>query len=96
MRKRRHRLNLEDFQNLINHCEGCDCSILDGLLRNCDMARLLQVSHQTIYFWVNKKDPDIPHVRIGGKRGVVRFPKQWIVEWAKKREEAIRRQNFEL
>jgi excisionase family DNA binding protein len=96
MRKRRHHLQLEDFQNVVTYCEGCDGSILGNLLRSCDMAKLLHVSPMTVYTWVNKGNVDIPHVRIGGRRGVVRFPKAWLFEWARKRGEALRKWNFDF
>lgn len=96
MRKRRHHLQLEDFQNVVTQCEGCEGNAPDNLLRSCELAKLLHVSPMTVYYWVNKKNPDIPHVRIGGLRGVVRFPEQWLVEWAKKRGEALKKFNFEL
>jgi hypothetical protein len=96
MRKRRHRLQLEDFQNVVTHCEDCESSTLDGLLRNCDVARLLHVSEMTVHAWVSKKNPDIPHIWIGGRRGIVRFPKAWLVEWARKKQEALLKWNFQL
>ena len=96
MIRKRHHLGLEDFQSVISCLEGATGSSLDDLLKPVELAELLHVSSMTVYTWVNKRDPDIPHIRIGGRRGVVRFPKHWFVEWAKKREEALKKWNFEL
>jgi excisionase family DNA binding protein len=96
MRKRRHRLQLEDFQNIVTHCEGCEGGTLNDLLRSCEVARLLHVSPMTIYYWVNKKNPEIPYIRIGDRRGVVRFPRAWLLQWAALRMEELKKWNFEL
>lgn len=91
--KKRHHLNLEDFQNIITRCEDPGYGIPGSVLKPGELARFLGVSRGTIGSWLSRGYAGIPHVRIGT---VVRFPKPWLCEWARKKIEILKKWNFEL
>jgi len=91
--RKRHRLTLEDFQNMATACESTEGRIADNLLTIEEAAELLHVKPSTVWFWVCGKKPSVPHFREGS---VVRFKREWLAEWARKREEALKKWNFEL
>lgn len=93
MIKRRHHLSLEDFQRMISCLEVGTGSLPDNLLRVEDVADILHVKPMTVWAWVCGKKPRINHLRVDS---LVRFPKVWLLEWAKEEEESLKRWNFEL
>lgn len=90
VKKKRHRLSLQDFENVVSFCKG---EAPDNLLTVFQVAELLNVTASTVWCWVCAKKPGIPHFRVGS---MVRFKREWLAEWAMAREEAIKKFNFEL
>jgi hypothetical protein len=90
MKKKRHCLGLEDFQRVASFCEN---SQDEEMLSREDVAQLFRVRSDTISHWLWRKRSNIPHFRTGQ---FIRFPKAWLGQWAREREMAIRKRNFEL
>jgi hypothetical protein len=89
-KKKKHHLNIEDFQKVANLYEG---SQDEKMLSREDVAQLFGVRSDTVSHWLCRKRSNIPYFRIGR---FIRFPKAWVGQWAKEREQAIRKRNFEL
>ena len=90
MKGKRHYLGLEDFQRVANFCEN---SQDEEMLNREDIARLFGVGVDTVSHWLCRRRSGIPYFRTGQ---FIRFPKVWLGKWAREREQAIRKRNFEL
>jgi len=49
-----------------------------------EVADLLRVSPKTVERW-SRQDPTMPVLRLGGKGGAVRFPKDRLLRWLEQR-----------